>query len=142
MAKQVITFHYTLTDKSGKTIDSSRDGEPLAFLEGAGQIIPGLENALLLLKLGDRKDLKIPYIEAYGPYDQTLVYQVPLSKLPSDQTKVGDMFQVGKNDHYQVVTVVEVSEMQVTVDANHPLAGQDLNFAVEIMATRDATPKS
>jgi len=142
MAKQVITFHYTLTDKSGKTIDSSLNEDPLALLEGGGQIIPALESALLALKVGDKKNITVPYIEAYGAYDQSLVYQVPRNKLPSQEVKAGDMFQVGKNDHYQVVTVVDVSEIQVTVDANHPLAGQDLNFAVAIMRSVMQQPKS
>jgi len=137
--QQVITFHYLLTNKSGKTIDFSLEGEPLTFLQGAGQIIPGLETALIDLKIGDKKNIVVPYLEAYGPYEQNLIYQVARNKLPSEQVKVEGMFQIGKENSLRVVTVLEVSEAQVTLDANHPLAGQDLNFEVEIMDSRDAT---
>ncbi len=141
MSQQVISFHYTLTDKNGKKHDSSRDGEPLTFLVGSGHIIPGLEKALIPLKKGDQKEIKVPYAEAYGAYDQALIYEVGLDKFKNEKIKVGDMFQIGKGDAYQVVTVVEISDAKVTLDANHPLAGKDLTFDVEITEKREATPE-
>ena len=141
MVKQVITFHYTLTNKEGKTIDSSRSGNPLIFLEGSGQIIPGLETAIATLIKGDKKNITVPYGQAYGPHDETQIFHVPRSKFPSKEIKVGDMFQIGKDHDYKVVTVVELSDNEVTVDANHPLAGKDLDFAVEIIDRREATPE-
>ncbi len=138
ISKQVISVHYTLADKSGKTIDSSRGGNPLIFLEGAGQIIPGLEASLILLKTGDKKEIEIPYSQAYGAFDEALVYQDPREKFPKD-IKVGDIFQVNHGDSHQVITVMDVSDELVTVDGNHPLAGQDLFFSVEVMDMRAAT---
>ena len=139
MTRQVITFHYTVTDKNGKVHDTSQGGEPLIFLEGAGQIIPGLEKALLKLKKGNKERVPVAYPEAYGPYDQKLIYQVARSKFQNEPIQVGDMFQIGKGDHYEIVTVLEITDQQVTLDANHPLAGKDLNFAVEIIDVRPAT---
>lgn len=139
MAKQVISFHYRLTDSKGKEVDSSMDAEPLAFLEGSGQIIPGLEVTLLTLAVGEKKTVNVPYLEAYGAYDQSLVVQVPRDKFSVQEVKVGDMFQVQNGDHHQVVMVVEIKDGVVTIDANHPLAGQDLTFDVEITNRRDAT---
>ncbi len=141
MQKHVITFHYTLTDKKGEQIDSSRGQNPLIFLEGSGQIIPGLETQMVNLKKGDKKKIHVPHQDAYGAYDQTLVIAVERQKFPSKEIKVGDMFEIGENARYQVVTVVEVNETNITIDGNHPLAGQDLDFDVEIMDIREATPE-
>ena len=139
MSKQVISFHYTLTDKRGKEIDSSIGAEPLAFLEGSSQIIPGLEVFLLGLKKGDKSKVTVSYKDAYGAYDQTLVSKVPRDSFPAKEIKTGDMFQARSGDQEQVVIVLEVTEQSVTIDGNHPLAGQDLTFDVEIMDRRDAT---
>lgn len=141
MTRQVISFHYTLSDKAGKVQDTSRGGDPLTFLQGSGQIIPGLETALINLEKGSKKDITVPYAEAYGPYDQALIYEVPRNKFPNEQIQIGDRFQVGKDEHYQVVTVIEISTERVVLDANHPLAGKDLTFAVEMMDIRPATPE-
>ena len=139
MAKQVITFHYTLTDKDGQTIDSSVGQHPLIFLVGSGQIIPGLEVALIPMNKGDKKEIHVPHQEAYGPYDKNLIQQVPRDKFPKQDIHVGDMFQIGKEDNVQVMTVIDISDSEVTLDGNHPLAGQDLSFSVEIVDKRDAT---
>ena len=141
MQRHVITFHYTLTDKDGEQIDSSRGQNPLIFLEGSGQIISGLESQLISLKKGDKKNIHVAHQDAYGPHDQSLVFTIERHKFPSKEIKVGDMFEVGGNNRYQVVTVVDINETAVTVDGNHPLAGQDLNFDVEIMEMREATPE-
>ncbi len=137
---QVITFHYTLTDKRGQMLDTSRNGAPFTFLQGSGQIIPGLETALIVLTVGDRKTVNVPYQQAYGAYDQRLIYQVTRNRLPSENVKVGDMFEIStEGGSFRIVTVVEIKESDVVLDGNHPLAGQDLTFEVEIMNMRAAT---
>ncbi len=140
MAQQVITFHYELKNEQGKTVESSRQGNPLSFLEGVGQIIPGLEQELLKLSEGQSQEIFVPYQEAYGPYDQTLVVEVPRKNFPVEKVKSGDVFQVERGGQARLVTVVEVKEETVTVDANHPMAGKNLAFSVEVVKRRDATP--
>ena len=139
MTKQVITFHYELKGDAGEIIDSSRGGEPISFLEGSSQIIAGLEEVLMGLKQGTSKEVHVPYQDAYGAYDQGLVAQVPRNQFPSEKIKAGDMFQIEKDGQLRVITVVEVTDDLVTVDANHPLAGKNLNFQVELVDRRDAT---
>ena len=139
MAKQVISFHYTLKDKDGKLIETSKDKEPLSFLEGSGNIIPDLESVILLLNAGESKEVNIPHERAYGIYNQSLIYKLPKEKFPSKEVKVGDVFQIGSKDSIQLVTVVEISNNEVILDANHPLAGVDLSFLVEMITKRDAT---
>ena len=139
MERQVITFHHILKDQEGKIVDSSREENPLIFLEGAGQIIPGLEAILIKLNKGDTRDVKIPYQDGYGAYDQKLVMHVDRNKFPKKDMKVGDMFEVGQDHQFQLVTVIEITELNVTIDANHPLAGKDLFFNIEIIDKRDAT---
>ncbi len=139
MAK-VVKFHYTLKDGSGNTLESSHDDEPMMFLEGVGQIIPGLESALVGLKKGDKKSVDVKAAQAYGEYEQDLVVQVPRAQMPKKDITVGDQFHADSGQgHTQVVVVTAVSDEHVTVDGNHPLAGQDLHFDVEITDVRDAT---
>lgn len=136
----MISFHYKLSDGAGKPIEASTDKEPLSFLEGVGQIIPDLENELLTMTIGDKKQVKIPHAKAYGVYDQKLIHRVPKNKFPAKEVKVGDVFQIGKNpQETQLVTVVEIKDNEVVLDANHPLAGVDLVFDVELTAKREAT---
>lgn len=139
MTKQVITFHYELKGDAGEIIDSSREGEPISFLEGSNQIITGLEEALRSLKQGTSQEVHVPYQDAYGSYDQGLVAQVPRHQFPSEKIKPGDMFQIEKNGQLRVITVVDVTDELVAVDANHPLAGKNLNFWVELVNRRGAT---
>ena len=139
MGKQVISFHYELKDDKGTLIDSSQGNEPLAFLEGNGSIIPKLEEVLLLLPKGERKDVSIAYQDGYGAYDNSLIAKVARKQFPTPNLKEGDVFQVQKGDGVQMVVVIEISDDEVTVDANHPLAGKNLSFVVEITDKRDAT---
>ncbi len=94
----MISFHYTLTDKDGKTIDASQPGHPLIFMTGVGQIIPGLETILLTMDQGAKKTVTIPSKEAYGDYNAQLIYKVEKSKLPHQDIKIGDMFEVGEGE--------------------------------------------
>ncbi len=141
MSKRVLSFHYTLTDKSGKVLDSSQGRSALSFMEGAGQIIPGLEKQLLGLKKGDKKKVEVVAQEAYGLRDERMVIKVPLSELPTQTVKVGDRFHGGQEAHSPVFCVTEVTATEATLDGNHTLAGQDLTFDVELTDIRPATPE-
>lgn len=133
---RVVSIHYTLTDKAGQTLDSSRGDEPLVYLEDVGQIIPGLEEALKASKKGDKKKVNVPSEQAYGGRDDEKVFEVPRQRFPQGPIKVGDHFQT---DDHTVLKVVGVTDEIVKLDANHPLAGEDLCFDVEVMEVREAT---
>ncbi len=139
MAQRIISFHYTLLNHLGETIDSSRQGEPFPFMEGARQIIPGLEKELVQLQAGAKSRIHVEAAEAYGPKNEKMIIKVPASKLPAQDIKVGDQFRGGPEQHAPVFTVIEVGQSDVTLDGNHPLAGQDLTFDVEIIEIREAT---
>ena len=138
MKNNVWSFHYELFDSKGKTLDKSEKDEPLSFLEGKGQIINGLESELIKLNVGDKKKITVPAKDAYGLRNDTLTREVLRSELPSSDVKVGDMFNT-ENEDFDVVTVMKVTQTHVTLDGNHPLAGQDLTFDIEITAKRAAT---
>lgn len=136
----VASFHYTLTDSSGKTLDSSEGHEPLSYLHGAGNIIPGLESALLGKIAGDKLNVAVPAAQAYGLRDAGLIQELPSSMFSGiDKIEVGMEFHAETEHGMQVVTVTKVEGDTVTIDGNHPLAGVDLNFAVEITEVRSAT---
>ncbi len=140
MTPKVVSFHYTLKNAKGETLESSQGDEPLSYLEGVGQIIPGLESAINGLKKGDKKSVHVKADEAYGEYEQDLVVQVPRQQIPKKDVVVGDRFHADSGQgHTQVVVVTGVTDSHVTVDGNHPLAGQDLHFDVEVTEVRDAT---
>ncbi len=140
MTKQVIGFHYTLKDKDGNTIDSSQGGNPLLFLEGSGQIIPGLESQITGLAIGDTKSVEVKAGEAYGEVVEDLKITVQKSQFPGDQDlTIGDQFQVNNEPHAPIFTVVHIEGENVHIDGNHPLAGKDLFFEIEITEKRDAT---
>jgi len=139
MSNQVISFDYVLTAKGGKVIDASAKGKPLIFITEMGQIIPGLEAILLEMQPLDKKTVTIEAKEAYGVYDDQLIYKVERAKLPSQEIKIGDMFEVGQGEQYAPVTITAINGDEITLDGNHPLAGQDLTFAVEIVEKRPAT---
>jgi FKBP-type peptidyl-prolyl cis-trans isomerase SlyD len=139
MNSRHLSFHYTLRDAQGRVVDTSRGGEPLACLEGAGQIIDGLEAALRAMQPGEARKLVVSPERGYGLREPGLVQQVPRAQLPVDDLKAGDQFQTGPDPQAPVVTVVAVEGDLVTLDANHPLAGRHLYFEVELVAARPAT---
>lgn len=139
VSQKIISFHYTLTDPDGKILDSSAGGEPLTFLEGVGQIIAGLETELNGMKVGDKKHVKVKAKDAYGEKDPENIVEVPLDQMPTRGIKAGDRFRAGQDSHSPVVTALKVTETHVTLDGNHPLAGMDLAFDVEITEVREAT---
>lgn len=121
-------------------LDTSRGGEPMPFLEGCGQIIDGLEEPLLQMAAGEKRTVVVPPERAYGLREAALVQKVPLARLPVTDLKVGDQFQTGPDRQAPVVTVVAIEGDEVLLDANHPLAGQELHFEVELIVVRAATP--
>ena len=120
-------------------MDSSSGQAPLTFMEGSGQIIPGLEQALLELKEGDKKQVRVAASEAYGARDEALVVAVSRSQMPTQDIKVGDRFKGGPGPLDPIFVVIGVSDAEVKLDGNHPLAGQDLQFDVQIAKIREAT---
>lgn len=136
----VVFIHYTLTDDAGKTIDSSAGGEPLAYLHGNGNLIPGLERALEGKKVGDLVSVRLSPAEGYGEYDQELVQSIPRRALRGiDDVYVGMQLQAQTEYGSRTVVVTDVTDDTVTIDGNHPLAGQHLNFEVRIESVRPAT---
>ena len=137
---QVVSIHYTLRDDTGEIIDRSAEGEPLSYLHGHGNLIPGLERELTGRKPGDRLQVKIAPSDGYGEYDQGLLQRVPRRALKGiGDVRVGMRLQTQSAQGPRAVTVTQISGDLVTLDANHPLAGKNLNFEVEVAAVRPAT---
>lgn len=139
----VVTIAYTLKDDSGTVLDTSKDHGDLAYLHGHENIVPGLEDALLGKVAGDEITASIEPEKGYGTRQEELVFEVPRSNLPEDEElNLGMQFRAQAQDEQQmIVTVVKIADDTVTLDANHPLAGQTLNFEVEVKNVRDATPE-
>lgn len=136
----VASFHYTLTDKEGKVIDSSEGRDPLAYLHGANNIIPGLEKELEGKAAGDKLKVEVPASEAYGERNDAMMQELPANMFTGvDKVEVGMEFHAQTENGTQVVSVAAVDGDTITVDANHPLAGVDLNFDVEVTDVREAT---
>jgi len=139
----VVTLHYTLTNDQGETLDTSSGGEPLAYLHGGMGIIPGLEKELTGKAVGDQFVVVIRPEDAYGEIREDLYDQVPREAFGDiDKIEVGMQFQAGDpSGNTRMVTIKAVEGEVVTVDANHPLAGQVLHFDVKIEDIRPATPE-
>ncbi|MGE0632534.1 MAG: peptidylprolyl isomerase [Pseudobdellovibrionaceae bacterium] len=140
LSRRVVSFNYILTGPKGDVLDRSEAGEPLAFLEGSGQIIPALETELLTLKVGDKKKVSLKASDAYGEHSEKMIVEVPKQEVAHLQIEVGAYLQLdlGENGR-RVVRVTKMDDNSVTLDGNHPLAGQDLTFDVEVAAIRPAT---
>ena len=138
--EKVVSIHYTLTNKEGTVLDSSSGNEPLAYLHGFGNIIPGLENALEGKEKGEKLTVSVEPEQGYGARDEQLVQAVPRSAFKGvEELAPGMQFQAQGPQGSRLVVVTQVAQDVVTVDANHPLAGQTLQFEVEISEVRDAT---
>ena len=136
----VVTLHYTLKGDDGKVIDQSSPDEPLAYLHGHGNIVPGLERELTGRNTGDKLTVKVVPAEGYGEYEQALVQQVPRRSLQGIQhLKVGMQLQAQTPQGVRIFTVKRLVSDMVTLDGNHELAGQTLHFDVEIADVRAAT---
>lgn len=131
-----VRIHYTGTLLDGNVFDSSEGRDPLEFAVGSGQIIPGLDSAIPGMEVGEKKRVEIPCTEAYGPISPAMRQDIPREGIPDDiPLEPGTQLQMQTPDGQALpVTVVEANEATVTLDANHPLAGQDLIFDIEIVS--------
>ncbi|MDZ4724624.1 MAG: peptidylprolyl isomerase [Leptospira sp.] len=135
---KVVGFSYHLKNSQGATLDQS--DEPLLYLHGEGNIIPGLEKELEGLKDGDSKQVKVAPEDGYGTYDESLVFQVPKAELPPEaELEIGMEFQTDTAEGHMVLYLQEIRETDVIMNGNHPLAGETLHFDVTIKVIRDAT---
>jgi len=137
---KVVLMHYTLKNDAGDVIDSSDGADPLPFLQGHGNIIPGLESALEGSKVGDKLDVSIKPEEGYGERMKDAIQEIPSSALQGvDEVKVGMQLQSqDKDGNAFLVSVTKIEDDKITVDGNHPLAGQTLHFSVSIESIRKA----
>lgn len=137
----VVSIHYTLTDSEGNVIDSSEGKEPLSYLQGAGNIIPGLERELVGCEVGEKKQVTVEPGEAYGEIEPSLVQTLPKEAFSGvDKIEVGMEFHAqGPGGQVQAVVVKDVADDGITIDANHALAGKTLNFDVSVENVREAT---
>lgn len=136
----VASIEYTLTDDGGTVIDTSEGGEPLAYIHGIGNLIPGLEKELEGKGAGDAVKVHIAPEDGYGERDDQMVQSVSRDQMPQGvEIEVGMQLQAESEGGMHVVTVIAVEDDQVQLDANHPLAGVPLNFDVKIVEVRDAT---
>ncbi|MHC4321517.1 MAG: FKBP-type peptidyl-prolyl cis-trans isomerase, partial [Planctomycetota bacterium] len=134
-----VSIEYTLTLEDETVVDSNVGAEPLTFIQGSHNIIPGLENSLDGMKIGDSKQVTVKPEDAYGPVNKDAVSEVEKDQIPQESLKVGTVLQ-GQNPDGRVIIarVVEIKEDTVLLDYNHPLAGKTLNFDVKILAVQDA----
>lgn len=132
----VVSIHYTLKDNDGNILDSSSGRDPLNYIHGRGNLIPGMEEGIEGKSNGDQFELKVAPDKGYGVRNDKLIQKVPLKAFGEQKVDAGMQFNTQNG---QVVTVTEVDKESATVDANHPLAGVDLNFSVEVVSIRKAT---
>jgi FKBP-type peptidyl-prolyl cis-trans isomerase SlyD len=137
--KTVVSFEYTLKDDGGQVLDTSDGREPLTYIHGQGNIIPGLEKALTGKSAGDSLEVTVPPEQAYGLRDEGLVRNLPARKLAEKKPVAGRRYRAQLEEGVAVVLVTAVKGDYVTVDANHPLADKTLHFAVKVVKVRAAT---
>jgi FKBP-type peptidyl-prolyl cis-trans isomerase SlyD len=138
---KVVSIHYPLTDDAGEVVDSSKGNPPLEFLQGAGNIVPGLEEALVGRARGDKFKVDVSPEKGYGVHDPRGLQRIPRDAFPDDVDLEPGM-QFGAEDpqgESTTVWIVKVESDQVVIDANHPMAGKTLHFDISIEAVRDAT---
>jgi FKBP-type peptidyl-prolyl cis-trans isomerase SlyD len=139
-ADRVVTIHYTLKDESGAVLDSSAGGEPLAYIQGHGNLVPGLEKALEGKQGGTHVEVTLSPEEGYGTREAALVQRVPKRSLQgASEIRKGMQFQANTDAGMRVFTVTAVTGDMVTLDGNHPLADRTLHFNVEVVSVREAT---
>ena len=131
-----VKVHYTGTLEDGTLFDSSLEGEPLEFKVGAGEMIKGFDAAVVDMAVGDKKKFKIPADDAYGQHREEMVFQIERSQLPEGmEPEIGQHLQTeAEGGHPVVLEIIAVEEANVTLDGNHPLAGKDLNFDIELIS--------
>lgn len=137
-----IKVHYHGKLSTGDTFDSSQGREPLEFEVGSGMVIPGFDNGVTGMAVGDKKTVQIPADEAYGPHNPSMVINVPKSQFPEGmEVEIGmPLIMNDEQGHQFQVVVTAINEDSVTIDANHPLAGKDLTFDLELVSIDGGSP--
>jgi FKBP-type peptidyl-prolyl cis-trans isomerase SlyD len=136
----VVTMHYTLTSPQGEVLDSSQGRDPLAYLHGHGNLIPGLESRIEGKAAGTKMTVEVPAAEGYGEHDPKKTIPAKRSQFPAEaKIEEGMQFQANGPQGPMVVRVMEINGEDVTLDANHPLAGVDLKFEIEVIEVRAGT---
>jgi len=136
----VVSLSYSLTNADGQQLDKSSPDKPFAYLHGSKQIVPGLENALEGMIIGDKKEITVSPAEGYGEFVPGLKMDIERSNFPKDvDIQTGMQFSADVNGDNRIFTVTGLENEKVQVDGNHPLAGQTLHFDVEVVEIRDAT---
>ena len=136
---RVIAFNYVLKNTKGELLDASEPNQPLPFLEGRQQIIPVLEDVIVKMNEGDKANVSVSAKDAYGEFREDMMMEVPKEELAHLQIEVGSHLQLQLQNQTRVVKVAKISDSHVTLDGNHPLAGVDLVFDIEIVLMRPAT---
>jgi FKBP-type peptidyl-prolyl cis-trans isomerase SlyD len=135
-----VSIHYTLTNDQGEELDSTSGSEPLVYLHGRGNIIKGLEQALSRRSIGDKFNIRIVPADAYGEYNPDWVQIVSKTLFDGiDPIEVGMQFHTAPGEDAGIITVIKIDGDDITIDGNHPMAGQALNFDIEIVDVRMAT---
>ncbi|QHV94922.1 FKBP-type peptidyl-prolyl cis-trans isomerase [Spirosoma endbachense] len=134
---KVAAIHYTLRDDAGNILDSSQERDPLYYLHGKGNLIPGMEEGLEGKAKGDKAKIDVVPEKGYGKRNPQLIQEVPIKAFGGQKIEVGMQFETNQGE---LITVTQVGPETVTVDGNHPLADQNLHFDVEVVEVRDATP--
>ncbi len=135
IAGNKVKIHYTGTFDDGEIFDSSREADPLEFEVGSGQVIPGFDNAVIGMHVGETKQVRLPENEAYGPYNQEMVFDAEPDQFEEGLIpEVGQQFQTTMEDGTPLLlTVKSVEDGKIVLDANHPMAGKTLNFDLEVV---------
>jgi FKBP-type peptidyl-prolyl cis-trans isomerase SlyD len=137
---RVVQIHYTLKDDQGEILDSSAGQSPLPYIHGTGALIPGLESQLLGKQAGDKFTAIVTPADGYGEYDEQQVFEVPADGFQGDDAlEIGMQVQLDTEDGPAIATITEIEDDVVTLDLNHPLAGEILHFDVEVVEVREAT---
>ena len=138
--EKVVFIHYTLTNDSGELLDKSHEDQPLGYLHGAGNIIPGLEQALSGCSVGDELKVDVEPAQGYGEHEEGLVQDMPIGAFDGvESIEPGMRFQAESDQGMRIIEVKEVAQDVVMVDGNHPLAGVHLSFKVRVEKVRDAS---
>jgi len=140
-ANKVVTLNFTLTDDAGNVLDSTDQGGPFSYISGRGMVLPKLEEAVSVMMIGTKKQLKLEAADAYGNYTEQIVQVVGKENFPEDFVlEVGMEYMASNPEGVQMpFTITEVNGDEITIDFNHPFAGMNLNFDLELLDVRDAT---
>lgn len=136
---RVIAFNYVLKNSQGEVLDASEPNQPMPFMEGKQQIIPALEAEMVKMNEGDKQNVSLAAKDAYGEFKSEMITEVPKEELAHIKLEVGAHLQLQLEKQVKVVKVTKIGDTHITLDGNHPLAGVDLVFDVEIVLIRQAT---